>query len=180
MPTSLRPRRPFTPLLALLAATLTALLLGASAPPRATVYVFLAPTCPISQAVTLELRTLHQQYAAKGIAFVGVFPDSTLTLAALTTFGRDYQLRFPLQPDPSHRLTRRLGATITPEAALTDAAGLLRYRGRLNDQYVRLGQRRQVVQHHELADALAALTANRPIPVARAAAVGCLIELGQR
>ena len=79
-------------------------------PPRATVYVFLAPTCPISQAVTLELRTLHQQYAAQGVAFVGVFPDSTLKPAALAEFGREYQLKFPLRADPGHQLTRRLGA----------------------------------------------------------------------
>ena len=97
---------------------LTALLLGASAPPRATVYVFLAPTCPISQAATLELRALHQQYATTpGVAFVGVFPDTALAPADLTAFGRTYQLKFPLRADPGHRLTRRLGATITPEAA---------------------------------------------------------------
>ena len=156
---------------------LTIGLLGASAPPRATVYVFLAPTCPISQAATLELRALHQQYAATpGVAFVGVFPDTALVPADLAAFGRTYQLKFPLRADPGHVLTRRLGATITPEAAVTSAAGLLLYRGRLNDQYVRLGQRRTVLHHHDLADALAAVVAGRPVVVARTEAVGCLIE----
>ncbi len=150
--------------------------LGASAPPRPTVYVFLAPTCPISQAVVPELRTLHGQYAGRGVAFIGVFPDAQLTAAARTRFGRDYQLTFPLQTDPGHLLTRRLGATITPEAALTDATGALVYRGRINDQYARLGQRRTIVQHHELAEALAAVAADRPVAVSRAAAIGCLIE----
>ena len=145
--------------------------------PRATVYVFLAPTCPISQAATLELRALHRQYAATpGVAFVGVFPDTALVPADLAAFGRTYQLKFPLRADPGHVLTRRLGATITPEAAVTSAAGLLLYRGRLNDQYVRLGQRRRITQHHDLADALAAVVAGRAVAVARTEAVGCLIE----
>ena len=154
-----------------------AALLGASAPPKPTAYVFLAPTCPISQAVTPELRTLAATYGARGIRFVGVFPDETLTAADLTAFGRDYQLKVPLQADPGQALARRLGATITPEVAVTDAAGALLYRGRINDQYARLGVRRTVMQRHELADALAAVVAGRPVAVARTEAVGCLIEL---
>ncbi len=161
----------------LLTGLLGAGLLGASAPPRATVYVFLAPTCPISQAVTPALRALHVQHGGAAVQFVGVFPEAAITADERRQFGQTYQLKFPLQADPGHRLTRRLGATITPEAALTDAAGTLRYRGRIDDQYARLGQRRVVVQHHELADALAAFTANRPVAVPRTEAVGCLIEL---
>ena len=155
---------------------LTAWLLGASAPPRATVYVFLAPTCPISQAVLPAVRALHAQYAAAGVAFVGVFPDPLVSAADRARFGRAYQLRFALQADPGHLLTRRLGATITPEAAVTDAHGALVYRGRINDSYARLGVRRTVVGQHELADALAALAADQPVVVARAPAVGCVIE----
>ncbi|MBC7448442.1 MAG: redoxin family protein [Hymenobacteraceae bacterium] len=153
-----------------------AVILGASAPPRPTAYVFLAPTCPISQAVVPELRTLYARYAARGVAFVGVFPDEALSAGERTRFGRDYRLTFPLQADPGHLLTRRLGATITPEVALTNAAGALVYRGRINDQYVRLGQRRTIVQRHELAEALAAVVADKPVATSRAEAIGCLIE----
>ena len=154
---------------------LTAAALGASAPPRPTAYVFLAPECPISQAVAPELRSLHARYGAE-VQFVGVFPDETLPPAARTRFGRDYKLTFKLQPDPGHFLTHRLEATITPEAAVTTAAGALVYRGRINDQYARLGQRRTVLRNHEFADALAAVTAGQPVAVARTEAVGCLIE----
>lgn len=161
--------------LSLLLSVLPLLLVGA-APPRATVYVFLAPTCPISQAVAGELRTLHATYAPRGIAFVGVIPDSLVTAPERAEFGRKYQLRFPLQPDPAHRLTRRLGATITPEAALINPQGALLYRGRINDQFARIGVRRTVSRRHELADALAAVVAGRPVAVPRTEAVGCLIE----
>lgn len=152
-----------------------ALLLGASAPPRATVYVFLAPTCPISQAVTPELRVLYAQYSAQRVAFVGVFDEMT-TATEIAAFGRDYQLKFPLKADLGELMAHGMSATITPEAAVVDKAGTLVYRGRISDLYVRLGVRRTVVLHHELADALAALTAGRPVAVPRTEAVGCLIE----
>ena len=147
------------------------------AAPRATVYVFLADTCPISQAATLPLRALHGQYAGQGVGFVGVFPAAATTPAALAEFAKAYQLPFALQADPGHRLTRRLHARVTPEAVLVAADGrTVLYQGRLDDAYAGLGQHRPVTRHHELADALAAVTAGRRVAVTRTEPVGCFIE----
>jgi len=154
-------------------------LLGAGAAPasRATVYVFLAETCPISQAATLPLRELHGRYAGQGVRFVGVFPAVEASPASLKAFAKTYQLAFPLQTDPGKRITRRWKARITPEAVVVAADGrTVLYQGRLDDAYARLGQRRSVVQHHELADALAAVVAGQPVAVPRTEAVGCFIE----
>ena len=141
--------------------------------PRATVYVFLAETCPISQAATLPLRELHARYAAQGVRFVGVFPAKETQPAGLAAFAKTYQLAFPLQADAGHQLTRRLHARITPEVVVVgpDDRTIL-YQGRLNDAYAGLGQHRTVVSHHELADALAAVAAGRPVAVSRTEAVG--------
>jgi hypothetical protein len=147
------------------------------APPRATVYVFLAETCPISQAATLPLRELHARYASQGVQFVGVFPAADATPATLAAFAKTYQLAFPLQTDPQHQLTKRLKARITPEAVVVAANGRrVLYQGRLDDSYAALGQRRSVVAHHELADALTAVAAGRAVAVPRTEAVGCFIE----
>ena len=53
--------------------------------PKATVYIFLADTCPISQGVTPELRELYFRYARQGVGFGGVFPDPA-TSAATAAF----------------------------------------------------------------------------------------------
>ena len=148
----------------------------AAAPP-VTVYVFLADTCPISQAATLPLRALQAQYAARGVRFVGVFPARETTPASLAAFAKTYQLTFALRADKGHRLTRRLHARVTPEAVVVGPDGRTAlYQGRLNDAYAGLGQHRPVVRHHELADALADITAGRPVAVARTEPVGCFIE----
>ena len=156
---------------------LSHLIPGVPAAPRATVYVFLADTCPISQAATLPLRDLHSQYAGQGIEFVGVFPAAGTTPAALAEFAKAYQVPFSLQTDPGHRLTARLHARVTPEAVVLAADGRTTlYQGRLNDAYAGLGQHRPVTRHHELADALAAVAAGRPVAVPRTEPVGCFIE----
>ena len=165
--------------LALLPLVLLTLAARPAAPvSKATVYVFLAETCPISQQAALPLRELYARYKAQGVEFVGVFPGSTATAASLAEFGHTYALPFPLRLDPGLHLTRRLGATITPEAVVLAADGrTIQYRGRLDDQYAGLGERRTVSQHHELAEALADLAAGHSVAVPRAPAVGCYIEL---
>ena len=153
------------------------LLGGAGPAPRATVYVFLAETCPISQAATLPLRELHACYGAQGVRFVGVFPAPATTPAGLADFAKTYQLAFPLQTDAGHQITRRLRARVTPEAVVVAADGrTVLYQGRLDDAYAGLGQHRTVVSHHELAEALAAVAAGRPVAVPRTEPVGCFIE----
>ena len=164
----------------LLLGALLALAARPAAPrPGATVYVFLEETCPISQQATLPLRELHARYSPQGVRFVGVFPGSRTTADTRAAFSRSYGLPFALQPDPGQQLARRLGATITPEAVLVAADNqTILYRGRLDDQYAALGERRTVSQHHELAEALADLIAGRPVAVPRTPAVGCYIEFG--
>lgn len=176
-------RAKITPTLSLATLLLVALLALAARPaaprPTATVYVFLEETCPISQQAALPLRELHARYGTQGVRFVGVFPGARATAASLAAFGRTYGLLFALQPDPGQQLARRLGATITPEAVLVAAdERTVLYRGRLDDQYAALGERRTVSTHHELAEALADLAAGRPVAVPRAPAVGCYIEFG--
>jgi peroxiredoxin len=152
-------------------------LLGKAPASRATVYVFLAETCPISQAATLPLRELHGRYAAQGVRFVGVFPAKETSAAGLAAFAKTYQLPFPLQADAHHLLTKQLHAHVTPEAVVVAADGhTVLYQGRLDDAYAGLGQHRAVTNHHELADALAAVTAGRPVAVPRTEPVGCFIE----
>ena len=150
---------------------------GAGPAPRATVYVFMAETCPISQAATLPLRELHARYGAQGVRFVGVFPARETTPASLADFAKTYQLAFPLQADAGHALTKRLHARVTPEAVVVGADGrTILYQGRLDDAYAGLGQHRAVTRHHELAEALAAVAAGRPVAVPRTEPVGCFIE----
>ncbi|UYZ61391.1 redoxin domain-containing protein [Hymenobacter weizhouensis] len=144
---------------------------------KATVYIFLSDTCPICQAATPTLRQLHASFATRGVEFVGVFPEEQLRPADLVLFQKHYPLPFPLRLDQRQQLVRRFGARITPEVVVTAPDGRVLYQGRIDDSYARLGQRRTVVQHHELRDALTAVLAGQPVAQPRTEAVGCYINL---
>ena len=157
---------------------LCALLTPAAPPaPRAMVYVFLADTCPISQRAAVTVRELYFRYAGQGVGFGGVFPSAATTDADLAAFAKTYRMPFVLHRDHDHRLTRRLQAHVTPEVVVLAADDrTILYRGRIDDAFAGLGKPRAVVQHHELADALAAVVAGQPVAVPKTEPVGCFIE----
>lgn len=147
------------------------------AKPRATVYVFLADTCPISQQATLTMRELYSRYSPQGVGFGGFFPSATTTDADIAVFAKTYRMPFALSRDAGHQFTRRFKVRVTPEVVVVGAdAHTILYQGRIDDAFARLGQRRTVVQHHELADALDAVVAGRPVAVPHTEPVGCYIE----
>jgi hypothetical protein len=76
--------------------------------------------------------------------------------------------------DPDHALVKAAGATITPEAAVF-AGGRFVYRGRIDDRYVDLGVERPAATKRDLAEALAAVIAGRPVTPPTTQAVGCFI-----
>ena len=76
--------------------------------------------------------------------------------------------------DPKHALVAAVGATITPEAVVW-AQSRVQYRGRIDDRYVDLGVERPAATTHDLADALTAVVAGRPVPNPETQAVGCYI-----
>jgi peroxiredoxin len=142
------------------------------------VYIFLREDCVICQQYTSQLEQLHQVYGNKGIHFFGVFPNESSTSELVAEYAEKYGLTFPLEIDTDQALTRRLGATITPEVVVYDhRIGRILYSGRIDDRYVKVGKRRRHVQTSELEDALKAIRAGQPVAVREAPATGCLITL---
>lgn len=142
-----------------------------------TVYVFLHDECKITQYYTPELNRLSGKYKDQHVGFVGVFPNAAASEDRIRTFGKTYGLSFPMLPDPAQKITRQLGATITPEVAVVAAqTGQLIYRGRIDDSYVRVGKRKLKIQHHDLADILENWQNHlRPDQTIETPAIGCFI-----
>lgn len=143
---------------------------------RATVFVFLSQSCPICQSYTLPLKELYKHYGKQNIRFVGIFPDSEVTPKELNEFKKTYAIPFELLPDSAGTITKKFGATITPEVFVEDEAGRIIYSGRIDDSFYAVGKRRKVVTTHELADALESHIRGSVIKVPKTQAVGCLIN----
>jgi hypothetical protein len=142
---------------------------------RATVLLFTAVDCPISDRYAPEVRRLAARFAASGVrtwlvyANAGEAPEAARRHAA--AFGYD----LPVALDGAAALADRAHAEVTPEAAVFDAAGRLVYRGRIDDRYVAFGVDRPAPTTHDLADAVSAVLAGTPVSRAAVPAIGCAI-----
>ena len=142
-----------------------------------TVYIFLSETCPICQSQTLELRNLYKDYAAKGIEFIGLFPNITLSNeATIHKFSRKYNIDFELRLDNAQKMKNQLSATHTPQVfVLRNVTGKVLYSGRIDNGFEGIGRRRQVTTEHYLKSALENIVQKIPVNPERTQAVGCFI-----
>jgi thiol-disulfide isomerase/thioredoxin len=141
----------------------------------ATVLVFVATDCPISNGYAPELQRIMAEHKADGVRFYLVYADPTTTAAAAKAHMATYGYHCSALLDPHGALAARVGATVTPEVAVIGAGGTVLYRGRVDDRYVAFGRKRPAATTHDLRDAISAVLAGRAVRVARTTAVGCPI-----
>src|SRR3954466_13741269 len=96
----------------------------------ATVFVFIRTDCPISNRYAPELERLFSTYRSRGIAFWLVYADAVTSSEDIKMHARDYRLTLPSLRDPEHRLVKKAGVKVTPEAAVFLKSGREIYRGR--------------------------------------------------
>ncbi len=141
---------------------------------RAVVVAFLGVECPLAKLYASRLSEMAATYRGQGVAFFGVDANPQDDNAELRIFAAEHQLTFPLMKDVAARTARRLGATRTPEVVVLDATGQVRYRGRVDDQYL-VGVHRGEATSHDLQRALDELLAGEKVSVPQTTASGCLI-----
>ncbi|MBC8137394.1 MAG: redoxin domain-containing protein [Fibrella sp.] len=145
------------------------------APKDVSVQVFLSSTCPINNGYAPELQRLRRDYIAKGITFAAVYSAEHDRKAA-SGHAKQFGLTgYRVVHDSKQDYARKAGITTTPEVAVWDARGVLRYRGRIDDRYAALGVRRETARKSDLRNALNALVAGKAVPVPRTRAIGCVL-----
>lgn len=142
---------------------------------KATVLLFLATECPISNRYAPEIRRLEEKYAPLGIRFWRVYSDPEVSPDAIRSHLQAHGFPPEALQDPGHALVRLSQVRVTPEAAVFLPGGRLIYHGRIDDRYVAFGQERPTPGQRDLAAALDAILQNRPVPSSHAPAVGCYI-----
>ena len=145
----------------------------------ATCLVFTTVDCPISNAYQPLLGRIEKEFRSKKVVFVQVHVDPSVTVSQIHQHAKDYKVKWRLTADPGFDLVKRFGATVTPEAVVLDRDGVVRYQGRIDDNFADLGKRRASATTHELRDAIKALVLGKSPAVDRTKAVGCLIPTVQ-
>ena len=142
-------------------------------------YLFLSDECIITQYYINTLNDISARYSQE-VDMVAIFPNFSSKPKKIDAFYDKYKLTIPHQTDYYKKLSRSLGATVTPEAILLDTAGKIVYQGRIDNSYVAIGKRRRVVTTQELTDAVEALLKGKEIEVHQTEAVGCFINFSDK
>lgn len=143
---------------------------------KASVLLFVAHDCPISNSYAPEINRLQAQYGQQNIHFYVVYADSKITAAAARKHARDFAFQSTLLLDTKHVLAKATGAMVTPEAVVLLPGGKLMYRGRIDNKHVAYGKTRRAPTQRDLRDALQlVLNGKTPKQPILTTAVGCFI-----
>src|ERR1035437_5380941 len=93
------------------------------------VFVFVRTDCPITNRYAPELTRIAKEFQGRHVAFYLVYPDPNENKRAIENHMAQFGLPGTPLRDPDRELQKRAHATVTPEVAVFDAAGNLKYHG---------------------------------------------------
>jgi thiol-disulfide isomerase/thioredoxin len=141
------------------------------------VYVFLAEECPVCNYMGKPLSAVAKKYGDR-VDFHAVFPLKNSNYKSSQLFKQQYEmLSFETLLDKDQSLTRKLGASVTPEVVITDDVGQVHYRGRINSAYYAPGKMKHSSIKDDLDEALSTLLSGGSVPQPWPTPVGCFITM---
>jgi peroxiredoxin len=146
---------------------------------KAFVVVFGDTECPVANLYLPTLIALHRKYADKGVQFLVINSSSQDSFVTVSAHAQERDIPFPVLKDFDQKVADAFGAQRAPEAFLLDAKRVIRYHGRIDDQYG-VGFRRPRPEQSDLEQALSELLSGKPITAPRTDVSGCPIERPRR
>jgi peroxiredoxin len=138
------------------------------------VVAFLGTECPLMAHYGPRLAELAAKHDQDGVAFLGINANQQDSLSELAHFARTSKIDFPLLKDPGNKVADQFGAQRTPEVYVLDEQRVVRYHGRIDDQFTYGIQRKQADETY-LIGAIDSLLAGREIAKAAVEPIGCHI-----
>jgi peroxiredoxin len=145
--------------------------------------VFESNHCPVSQLYEGRIEKLYEDYRRKGVTLVAINPNNPKTVRLdelgytdVTDSLPEMKLRAKLRgidwpylyDGDTQAVSLKFGAVATPHIFVFDQERKLRYQGRIDDN-----QREDLVKTNDARNAIDAVLAGRPVPVAETTAFGC-------
>jgi peroxiredoxin len=141
------------------------------------VVVFTCNHCPYAIASEDPLIAIQNDYAARGVQFVLINPNDADrypedSFPNMVLRAKEKNFPFPYLYDETQEVSRAYNAACTPDIFVFDQKRVLRYNGRINDNW----QEPARVTRHELRMALDDLLAGREISFDPVPSIGCSIK----
>jgi peroxiredoxin len=132
---------------------------------------FISARCPISNAYKDRIRAIADEYAKRGVTFLGVNSNADESIEEARAYAAKNRLDFTILKDEGNVVADAYAAERTPKTYLIDGEGVVRYQGRIDNS-----QNPQMVKRDDLREALNEMLSGKPISVAETRALGCLIK----
>jgi thiol-disulfide isomerase/thioredoxin len=147
------------------------------------VIAFTCNHCPTAQLYESRIKQLAADYRERSVALVAIEPNNPnavrLDEMGYTDVGDSFEemktraayrhFNFPyLYDGETQKISRAYGPTATPHLFIFDSERRLRYEGRVDNN-----PREPLVTVKDARNAIDALLANKPVPVAKTPLVGC-------
>ncbi len=138
------------------------------------VLAFVGTECPLVKLYGPRLAALQEKYESQGVAILGINANLQDSVTEIAAFARKHDINFPILKDLGNKVADQIGAERTPQVFVLDRERVVRYIGRIDDQYG-VGYVRDHPQRHDLAIALDELLAGKPVSTPVTVAPGCHI-----
>ncbi|WP_298867389.1 redoxin domain-containing protein, partial [uncultured Gimesia sp.] len=141
---------------------------------KATVVCFLGAECPLARLYGPKLNAMMATYQSQGVRFVGVNSNQQDSLEDVQKYVKRYEIQFPIGKDYGNAVADQFQAVRTPEVFVLDQSLKIRYRGRIDNQYLP-GISRAETTSHDLKNALDQVLSGEKVMVASTKPNGCHI-----
>ena len=143
---------------------------------KVVVVIFSCNHCPYVQAYEGRMMAMQREYQGRGVQVVAInandavkYPEDAFPEMVKRAKALGYN--FPYLHDETQQVARAYGAQRTPHVFVLDGQRVLRYTGRIDDNW----ESPEAVTSHDLRDTLDALLEGRPVSC-QTPAVGCTVK----
>jgi peroxiredoxin len=146
---------------------------------KVVVVAFLGTECPLAKLYAPRLAKLAADYQAGGVAFIAINSNQQDSITKLAHYAQEFNLEFPVLKDVGNVIADQFGAIRTPEVFVLDNQRVVRYWGRIDDQFgfqdKGIAYQRSEPKRRDLAIAIEEVLGGKPVSQSVAQAQGCHI-----
>ncbi|HKQ26007.1 MAG TPA: redoxin family protein [Burkholderiales bacterium] len=136
--------------------------------------------CPIVRNTVPDLKEIRDRYRSQGVEFLLINPNLQDDRDAVAREAAEFGIDFPILVDETQLIGESLGIMRTADVFVIDTRNWkLVYRGPVDDRLA-YGAQRPAAQKHYLTDALDATLEGKPLAIAQAEAMGCIVNFPER
>jgi peroxiredoxin len=140
---------------------------------KAVLVVFTCNHCPVAKAYEDRLVELYKDYHGQGVEIVAINVNNGESdkLPAMKERAKEKGFEFAYLYDPSQKIGRAFGATVTPHVFVLDGARKVAYIGAIDDD-----MKADKATKHYVRDALDAILASGSVSTTETKPAGCGIQ----